>query len=106
MIKIDFLLIGPIPDGRVVDNPPLSPSAPADSNFQINSSPVSPLRDCDLSEEPIMMARYQRRIELAASALEKQNIELEMARQFVEKAALSRNRLVRATAWAMHHAHK
>ncbi|XP_014271596.1 uncharacterized protein [Halyomorpha halys] len=97
---------GPIPDGRVIDNSPLSPSAPADSNFQINSSPVSPLRDCDLSEEPIMMARYQRRIELAASALEKQNIELEMARQFVEKAAISRNRLVRATAWAMHHAHK
>ncbi|KAK9504881.1 hypothetical protein O3M35_009053 [Rhynocoris fuscipes] len=54
----------------------------------------------------MLMSRYQRRLGMATTALEKQNLELELARQLVEKAAITRNRLMQATAWAMQTAHK
>lgn len=37
---------------------------------------------------------------MASTLVERQNLELELARQLVEKAAITRNRLMQATAWA------
>ncbi|KAL1123293.1 hypothetical protein AAG570_002379, partial [Ranatra chinensis] len=57
------------------------------------------------SEEETLVSRYRKRLNGAGSAHERQNLELELARQLVEKAAITRNRMMQATAWAMHNAH-
>ncbi|KAF6213644.1 hypothetical protein GE061_011365 [Apolygus lucorum] len=83
------------------------PSAPPESVSDNNS-----LRDQlfpsegDSKEEEMLMCRYQRRLSIATSALEKQNLELELARKLVENAAITRNRMMQSSAWAMQSANK
>ncbi|BES91944.1 Hypothetical protein NTJ_04752 [Nesidiocoris tenuis] len=82
------------------------------------SAPTESVTDeCDLRErlfnsngaadkaQEMLMCRYRRRLSIATSALEKQNLELELARQLVENEAINRNKLMQSSAWAMQAAH-
>lgn len=101
------VLLGPSIDGKCDHQEAIVPSAPPESHPELrNPTTLSPPAVRHMTEESIMMARYQRRLGLASSVVERQNIELEMARKLVEKSALSRNNLVSTTAWAMQNAHK
>lgn len=84
------------------------PSAPilpeVEDNIDTPPPNLKPFSQSDLEEQKLM-AQYHRRYNLASSTVEKQNLELELARELVEKAAITRNRLMQATAWAMETAH-
>uniref|UniRef100_T1I0D4 VPS9 domain-containing protein n=1 Tax=Rhodnius prolixus TaxID=13249 RepID=T1I0D4_RHOPR len=80
-----------------------TPSAPPENLVNEQSFITLCQNSC---EDEMIMSRYQKRLGMATSAMEKQNLELELARQLVEKAAITRNRLMQATAWAMQTAHK
>uniref|UniRef100_A0A0A9YUX6 VPS9 domain-containing protein n=3 Tax=Lygus hesperus TaxID=30085 RepID=A0A0A9YUX6_LYGHE len=95
----------PPPDGSRDGQHPSAPPESVSDNYSLRDQ-LFPTEGASKEEEDMLMCRYQRRLSIATSALEKQNLELELARKLVENAAITRNRMMQSSAWAMQSAHK
>lgn len=83
------------------------PTAPSEKEVNVDlfdtSFPCKIMEDQLVDNESrILVERYQKRILSAASVTEKQNLELELARQLVEKMSIVRKKFLEASSFAVH----